>query len=102
AAGGSSIHSTGSSPGFITEALPIVLTSIQRRLDLLAIEESADLSQRDSPDLLFTVMGFGRQARPMGDARVDHLRAAFGPSLELLAETLGLPFDDITAEGAVA
>ena len=32
-AGGSSIHSTGSSPGFISEALPIVLASIQRRLD---------------------------------------------------------------------
>src|SRR5262245_39704251 len=30
--GGTSIHSTGSSPGFISEALPLVLTSIQRRL----------------------------------------------------------------------
>src|SRR4029078_8520697 len=29
ASGGTSIHSTGSSPGFITEGLPIVLTSIQ-------------------------------------------------------------------------
>ena len=33
--GGTSIHSTGSSPGFITEAVPLVLTSIQRRLDCL-------------------------------------------------------------------
>src|SRR5579871_505107 len=33
--GGSSLHSTGSSPGFITEAVPIVLTSIQRRLGRL-------------------------------------------------------------------
>src|SRR5437773_226740 len=33
--GGSSIHSTGSSPGFVTEALPIVLTSLIRRLDQL-------------------------------------------------------------------
>ena len=49
AEGGTSIHSTGSSPGFVTEALPIVLTSIQRRLDLLTIDEFADLSQRDSP-----------------------------------------------------
>ncbi len=62
--------------------MPLVLTSIQRRLDHLAIEESADLSQRDSPDLLFSIMGFGRQPGPMGDARVEHLRAAFGPSLE--------------------
>jgi len=31
--GGSSVHSTGSSPGFISEALPPVLTSNQRRAD---------------------------------------------------------------------
>jgi hypothetical protein len=47
--GGTSIHSTGSSPGFITEAVPLVLTSVQRRLDCLTIEEFADLSSRDSP-----------------------------------------------------
>lgn len=101
-AGGSSIHSTGSSPGFITEAVPIVLTSIQRRLDHLAIEESADLSRRDSPDLLFSIMGFGRAPGPVGEARAAQLRAAFGPSLELVADALGLPLDDLTAEGAVA
>jgi 4-hydroxy-tetrahydrodipicolinate reductase len=35
--GGTSIHSTGVSPGFISEAVPIVLTSLQRRLDRLRI-----------------------------------------------------------------
>ena len=50
--GGASIHSTGSSPGFITEAVPLVLTSIQRRLDSLTIDEFADVSSRDSPALL--------------------------------------------------
>lgn len=64
AEGGTSIHSTGSSPGFITEAVPLVLTSIQRRLDRLTIDEFADLSQRDSPGLLFDVMGFGRSHNP--------------------------------------
>ncbi len=33
AIGATSVHSTGSSPGFITEAVPLVLASIQRRLD---------------------------------------------------------------------
>jgi 2,4-diaminopentanoate dehydrogenase len=60
AAGGTSIHSTGSSPGFITEALPVVVTSIQRRLDALAIDEFADLSKRNSPELLFDLMGYGK------------------------------------------
>ena len=34
----------GSSPGFISEAVPLVLTSIQRRLDHPTIDEFADLS----------------------------------------------------------
>ena len=97
ASGGTSLHSTGSSPGFITEAVPLVLTSIQRRLDALVIDEFADLSQRDSPGLLFEVMGFGR---PMGTAdggRAAHLREAFGPSLQLLADALSLPLDAVEA-----
>lgn len=51
-AGNSSVHATGSSPGFISEALPIVLASIQRRLDHLQIDEFADSSSRNSPEML--------------------------------------------------
>lgn len=103
AKGGSSIHATGSSPGFITEALPIVLSSLQRRLDTLRINEFADLAPRNSPDLLFQVMGFGLPPDPRRDAgRAHHLRHAFGPSLQLVAEALGLGFDSIEAQGDVA
>jgi len=41
--GDASVHSTGSSPGFITEAVPLVLTSIQHRMNSLTIDEYADL-----------------------------------------------------------
>ena len=92
ARGGTSIHSTGSSPGFITEAVPLVLTSIQRRLDALTIDEFADLSQRDSPRLLFDVMGFGRPLADF-DPRLAHGQVAFGPSLHLVADALSLPLD---------
>jgi 4-hydroxy-tetrahydrodipicolinate reductase len=51
AGSGASMHSTGSGPGFISEAIPLVLTSIQRRPDV-AINEYADLSSRDSADML--------------------------------------------------
>jgi hypothetical protein len=44
--GNTSIHATGSSPGFVTEALPIVLDSLARRLDLLLIDEFAKLYRR--------------------------------------------------------
>ena len=102
ARGGSSIHSTGSSPGFITEAVPLVLSSIQRRLDLLAIEEFADLSKRDSPDLLFNLMGFGHPPAAVSDARTGHFLNSFGPSLLLTADALSIPIDGLVADGSVA
>jgi hypothetical protein len=102
AQGGTSIHSTGSSPGFISEAVPLVLTSIQRRLDDLTIDEFADLSQRDSRRLLFDVMGFGKPPASFDQRRWAHGRVAFGPSLELVAETLGMPLDGVTSSGEVA
>lgn len=101
-AGGTSIHSTGSSPGFISEAVPLVLTSIQRRLDRLVIDEFADLSKRNSPELLFQLMGFGTAPSNFDPRRWSHGAAAFGPSLRMTAEALGLPLDDVQATGEVA
>lgn len=100
--GGTSLHSTGSSPGFATEALPVVLTSIQRRLDNLTIDEFADLSQRDSPGMLFEVMGFGQAPSAFDEGRLTHARTSFGPSLRLVADALGLPLDSVEASGEVA
>ena len=101
-AGGTSIYSTGSSPGFITEAVPLTLSSIQRRLDHLAIDEYADLSQRNSPELLFDVMGFGKPADTFEEFRAEYLKHSFGPSLRQLADALGLPLDSVTAAGELA
>lgn len=101
--GNSSIHSTGISPGFITEALPLLLTSIQRRLDSLRIHEFADVSTRDSPTLLFQIMGFGQPPVPQAnEARAQYLGHAFGPSLQIVANAIGLPLDSIEAKGEVA
>jgi 4-hydroxy-tetrahydrodipicolinate reductase len=101
--GGSSLHSTGSSPGFITEALPLVLTSIQRRLDCLTIEEYADMSSRNSPELIFDLMGFGRDPSTFDPRGVEqHGGAAFGGSLEVVAEAMAIPLDEIVTTGEVA
>ena len=102
AEGGTSIHSTGSSPGFISEAVPLVLTSIQRRLDLLAINEFADLASRDSPEMLFDLMGFGHSTAEFPPERFAFAAYSFGPSMRLVAEAVGLPLDSVTATGEVA
>jgi 4-hydroxy-tetrahydrodipicolinate reductase len=101
--GGTSIHATGSSPGFITEAMPLLLSSLQRRLDRLDINEYADLSPRNSPELLFNVMGFGRPAvAQANEGRAYHLREAFGPSLRLVADAVGLSLDGLEARAETA
>ncbi|MFF2846278.1 dihydrodipicolinate reductase [Streptomyces sp. NPDC058001] len=102
ARGGTSLHSTGSSPGFISEAVPLVLASVQRRLDGLTIDEYADLSVRDSPGLLFDVMKFGRPPGDFDEGRLSHGRTSFGPSLEALAAALSMPLDSVEAHGDVA
>ncbi len=100
--GQSSIHSTGSSPGFISDAMPLLLTSLQRRLDCLTINEFADLSQRNSPELLFDIMGFGKDPSEFDERRFSYGRQAFGPSLELVADALSIPLDSVEATGSVA
>ncbi|GAB3102617.1 dihydrodipicolinate reductase [Aestuariicella hydrocarbonica] len=101
-AGGSSIYSTGSSPGFITEAIPLVLTSLQRRLDHLIIDEFADLTTRNSPELLFDIMGFGKPPSDFGEERLAHVKAGFAASLNQLADSIGMSLDEVTAIGEVA
>lgn len=100
--GGASVYATGSSPGFITDALPFALLSLQRRVDLIEIDEFADLSQRDSPVLLFELMGFGQALGSYDARRSSYLLDAFSPSLGVLAGAAGRPVDEWTSAGEVA
>jgi 4-hydroxy-tetrahydrodipicolinate reductase len=100
--GNASIHSTGSSPGFVTEALVIPLVSLSRRLDCLKIDEYADLSSRNSPELLFEVMGFAKAIDTFRQEAADHVKADFSASLGQLADGLGLPVDTWRAFGEYA
>ena len=100
--GQSSIYATGSSPGFITDSLPFALLSLQRRLDLIEIEEFANLSRRDSPHLLFQIMGFGQPIDSYDPSRSSFLLGEFGPPLGVLAQAAGRPVDEWTCTGEVA
>ncbi|HTD50706.1 MAG TPA: dihydrodipicolinate reductase [Acidimicrobiia bacterium] len=100
--GGSSIYATGSSPGFITDALPFALLSMQRHVESVAIEEFANLSRRDSPHLLFTQMGFGRPLDSYDTRRAQYLLGEFGPALGVLAAAADRPVDEWTCGGEVA
>jgi 4-hydroxy-tetrahydrodipicolinate reductase len=100
--GDSSVYATGSSPGFITDALPLALLSMQRRVDSIAIDEFANMSRRDSPHMIFQQMGFGQPPESFDPRRASFLLGEFGPPLAALAEAAGRPVDDWSCTGEVA
>ena len=101
ATGGTSIHSTGSSPGFITEVVPLAFTSLSRRLDFLAIEEYANCLEGCSEEMLTQHMGFGDTPERFAlRNRGEH--SSFEDSMMLLADAVGLPLDGFKRDVAVA
>jgi 2,4-diaminopentanoate dehydrogenase len=102
ARGNSSIYSTGSSPGFVTEALSFPLLSMSRRIDCLTIDEFADMTSRNSPDLIFNVMGYGVSAGQFDQRKVDYVKHDFAASLAQVAAALGIEIDDWRAFGELS
>jgi hypothetical protein len=101
--GGSSVWASGSDPGFITETLPMALLSIQRRVDLIDIEEFGDLSRRPSAHMVMEQMRFGKPLSEFDpDRRKNHLFGEYQPPLTVLADVAGFSIDEWTAEGGVA
>ena len=99
AAGGSSIHSTGVSPGFVTEALAFPLLSLSRRLDCLTIDEFADMASRDSPEMIFGVMGYGVPLGAFDPMKVEYVKHDFAASLAHVAEAAGIEIERWQAFG---
>ena len=100
--GGSSLYSTGSSPGFITEVMPLGLLSLQRRLDCLTIDEYANMSSRNSPEMIFQLMGFGQPMGEYGEQRLAHVREGFAFSLGQIADAIAMPLDSFDVKGEFA
>ena len=101
--GGASIHSTGISPGFSSESLPLLLTSMARRLDCMTIDEYADMPASVPDEQLIGGMRFGREAGEEFDPNLlDHISHGFAQSIDLVASALDLPLDDVEASGEVA
>lgn len=101
--GRSSIHASGSSPGFITEALPIVLASLARRIDLLVIDEFANCIDGCSEEMLINIMGFGETPEAFSGRQFPERDEVFNHSLSALADALGITLDnfEVTSEFAV-
>lgn len=102
ARGNSSIHSSGSSPGFVTEALPLVLLSLSRRLDLLMIEEFANCIDGCSEAMLVDIMGFGAAPQDFQARTFPERDQVFGHSLAALGQGLGIAIDHFETVSEIA
>lgn len=101
--GGSSIHASGSSPGFSSEALPMVAVSMSRGMDCMTIDEFADIPL-SCPDVQVTEgMGFGRPVTGAFDPALLHHHAhGFVQSVNVVAKALGIELDDTQVFGEMA
>ena len=79
-----------------------MVLSLQRQVELVEIDEFANLSRRDSPTLLFELMGFGQPPESLDDRRATFLQGAFAPSLGRLAEAAARPVSEWAASTEVA
>jgi 4-hydroxy-tetrahydrodipicolinate reductase len=100
--GSASLYTTGSSPGFISDALPFALISLQRHVESVAINEYANMSQRDSPEMLFDLMGFGKPLEAFADGDASWMVHEFGVPLATLAASAGRHVDAWTNRAEVA
>jgi len=92
--GCASVYGTGSSPGFITDLFPFALLSLQRRVDFYQIEEFGNMSQRDSPVMLFEQIGFGKPMDP--DAYPKPRLTSAPTALAPIARASGWDIDEWT------
>jgi 4-hydroxy-tetrahydrodipicolinate reductase len=100
--GGASLYETGPGPGFIETNLPLTAMLLMRRLDRLRIDQFADLSGRKSPTFIKKFFGVTADT-DMSDVAARSIPTD-GAALRQLADTIGLPLDDVTtaAKSALA
>jgi hypothetical protein len=94
--GGTSFFTSGIDPGFANDLLPLVLSGLAGRWEEIRIQEIINYATYDQPQVLFDTMGFGQ---PMDATPLlltpGTLAFAWGGTIRLLAEGLGLVLDDV-------
>jgi 4-hydroxy-tetrahydrodipicolinate reductase len=93
--GGASLYATGSTPGFFTEIMPLALSALERRIDCITLTDFADMASRNSPEMLFRMLDFGKDPASLDPNAPVGTAMSSPPSLSMTAAALGLPLEDI-------
>lgn len=95
AEGQSSLYASGSTPGFFTEIMPLALSALERRIDCITLTDFAAMGSRNSPEMLFQVLDFGKDPATLDPNAPVGTATSSPPSLSMTAQALGLPLDEI-------
>ena len=91
---GASLHVNGIDPGWANDVLPLALTSLSQRIDLVRVSEIADYSTYYQPVVMREIYGFGK---PMDDVAMlwqpGILTTAWGPVVRQIAAGLEVELD---------
>ncbi|MFL6023135.1 MAG: diacylglycerol kinase [Marmoricola sp.] len=94
ASNGASLHVNGIDPGFANDVLPLVMTSLSQRIDLVRVSEICDYATYYQPVVMQDLYGFGR---PMDYPALlwqpGVLSSAWGPVVRQIAAGLDLELD---------
>ena len=96
--GGTSFFTSGIDPGFANDLLPLTLTGLCGHWEEVRVLEIINYATYNQPQVLFDTMGFGK---PLDDTPLlltpGTLEFAWGGTVHLLAEGLGVTLDTVTS-----
>jgi 2,4-diaminopentanoate dehydrogenase len=100
--GGTSFHGCGIHPGFAGDLLPLTLTRLMNRVDLIEVTEVIDKLR--NPMIYTEIMGFGRDPAELlaNPSRSPEAPYAFEGSMGMLVEGLGKTIEELTTRLEVA
>lgn len=102
AKGKASLYCSGSTPGWFTEVMPLALSALERRLDCVTLTDYADMSSRNSPEMLFGLLKFGADPASLDPNAPFGTAMSSPPTLRMVAQAMGLDVDEIVTSREVA
>lgn len=96
--GDASFWTNGIDPGFANDVLPLVLSGLSERWEEIRVQEIVNYATYAQPEVVFGTMGFGQPLDATPILLVPGaLEMAWGGSVRLMAQGLGVPLDGIEA-----
>ncbi|MBB1023406.1 diacylglycerol kinase [Dietzia sp. DQ12-76] len=97
--GGATLHVNGIDPGFANDVLPMVMTSLSRRIDLIRVSEIADYSVYHQGETMRRLFGFGQSMESLPPLlRPGMLAAGWGSVVRQLAAAVEVTLDEPLVE----